>query len=95
MCIVKQAIELSTRGYIRRVCCGALVFAPRVLRPLLLFVMELSIGDRVFYTKSTGFGYPRRWLAFCTMGMWSWSMIKVVCGLSIIDAPWTPSPLAS
>ena len=29
------------------------------------------------------------------MGMWSWSMIKVVCGSSIIDAPWTPSPLVS
>ena len=42
-----------------------------------------------------GFGYPRRWLGFCMMGMWSWSMIKVVCGLSIIDAPWTPSPLVS
>ena len=26
------------------------------------------------------------------MGMWSWSMIKVVCRWSIIDAPWTPSP---
>ena len=25
-----------------------------------------------------GFGYLRRWLAFCTMGMWSWSMIKVM-----------------
>ena len=42
-----------------------------------------------------GFGYPLRWLAFGTMGMWSWSMIKVVCGLSIIDALWTPSPLVS
>ena len=42
-----------------------------------------------------GFRYPRRWLAFCAMGMWSWSMIKVVCAPSIIDAPWTPSPLVS
>ena len=24
-----------------------------------------------------------------------WSMIKVVCKPSIIDAPWTPSPLVS
>ena len=24
-----------------------------------------------------------------------WSMIKVVCGSSITDAPWTPSPLVS
>ena len=29
------------------------------------------------------------------MGMWSWSMIKVVSGSSIIDAPRTPSPLVS
>ena len=29
------------------------------------------------------------------MGMWTWSMIKVVCGLSIIDAPWIASPLVS
>ena len=29
------------------------------------------------------------------MGMWSWSMIKVVRKPSIIDAPWTPSPLVS
>ena len=29
------------------------------------------------------------------MGMWSWSMIKMECKSSIIDAPWTPSPLVS
>ena len=56
--------------------------------------MKLSIGDRVFYTKSTGLWIPAKVLAFCTMGMWSWSMIKVVCGSSIIDAP-CPSPLVS
>ena len=72
--------------------------------------MESSIGDRVFYTRSTGlpvhdytvflyttyifhFRYPRRWLAFCTMGMWSWSMIKVVCKPLMPHG--LPSPLAS
>ena len=34
-------------------------FAPRVLRALLLFVMELSIGDRVFY-KSIGLRVPAK-----------------------------------
>ena len=42
------------------VCCGASVFAPGVLRPLLLFVMELSIGDRVFYTRCTGLWVPAK-----------------------------------
>ena len=31
-----------------------------VLRPLLLFVMELGIGDRVLYTKSTGLQVPTK-----------------------------------
>ena len=74
---------------------GASICAPRVFIPLLLVVMELCIGDRLFYTKSTWFGYPRKWVAFCTTDMWSWSMIKVVCGSLIMDAPWTPSLLVS
>ena len=32
------------------VCYRASILAPHVLRPLLPFLMELSIGDRVFYT---------------------------------------------
>ena len=35
-------------------------FAPRVLNPLLLFVMELIIGDRMFYTMSTGLQVPAK-----------------------------------
>ena len=80
-----------------RVCCGASVFAPRVLKPLLLFVMELSIGERVFYIKSTRLWVPAKVVGFLHDGhvelefVW----IKVVCGSSIIDAPWTPSPSLS
>ena len=32
----------------------------RVLRPLLLFVVELSLGGRVFYTRSTGLRVPAK-----------------------------------
>ena len=33
---------------------GRSILAPCVLRPLLLVIMHLSIGDKVFYTRSTG-----------------------------------------
>ena len=56
-----------------------------------LFVMELSIGDKVFYTRSTGLRVPVEVMLW-TMGMWSWSIIEIVSGSSIIDAKWTPSP---
>ena len=52
--------ELGTWGYIQHVCCGAAVFALCVLRPLLLFFIELSIGDRVFYTRSAGLRVPAK-----------------------------------
>ena len=32
---------------------------------------------------------------FGMMGMWSWCVMKVVCGSSIINALWTSSPLVS
>ena len=43
-----------------RVCCGRSIFAPCVLRPLLIFVMDLSIGDKVFYTRSTRIRVPAK-----------------------------------
>ena len=42
----------------QRVCCATSLSAPRVLKPLLLFVMELSIGDRIFHIRSAGLGVP-------------------------------------
>ena len=42
------------------VCCGRSIFAVRVLRPLLLFDMDLNIGDSVFYTPSTGLRVPAK-----------------------------------
>ena len=41
MCIVRQA-RAKYMVIHELVCHGASVFAPRVLRPLLLFVMELA-----------------------------------------------------
>ena len=42
-----------------------------------------------------GFEVSRKWLAILTKDIWSWCIIKMVCGPPIIDAPWTPSPLVS
>ena len=42
-----------------------------------------------------GFEFLRRQLAVLMKDMWSWSIIKMVCRSSIIDAPWTPSPSVS
>ena len=39
---------------------ACLLWSHRVLRPLLLFVMELSIGDTVFYTRSTRLRVPAK-----------------------------------
>ena len=40
--------------------CGRSIFAARILRPLLTFDMDLDIGDKVFYTRSTGFRVPTK-----------------------------------
>ena len=53
--------------------------------------MELSIGDRVFYTKSTGLRVPVKAVGLLHDG----HVELVMCRSSIIDAPWTPSPLVS
>ena len=73
-----------------------LLGTPCVLRPLLLLGIELTFGDKVFYTRSTGFEFRERWLAILTKDMGSWSIIKMVCGLSIImDSPSRFNPAIS
>ena len=49
-----------------------------ILGALLLLVMELTIGDKVFYTRSTGLRVPAKVLAILMKDMWSWSSIKMV-----------------
>ena len=50
----------AEKAAVMRVCCGRSIFAPCVLRPLLIFVMDLSIGDNVFYTRSTRIPVPAK-----------------------------------
>ena len=50
---------------------GASVFAPCVLTPLLIFVMELSIAEGVFYFSSTAFPVLAKVVGLLHKGMWS------------------------
>ena len=59
----------------------------RVLKLLLLLVLELTIGDKVFCTNSTGLPFPAK-------------VVGHIEGYVELehhqhDAPWTPSPLVS
>ena len=52
-------------------------FLPLVSSDLFCYLLwSLALVSRCSTPVLLGFGYPRRWLAFCTMGMWSWSMIN-------------------
>ena len=50
---------------------GRSIFAPCVLRPLHLVIMYLSIGGKVFYTRSTGLRVTLKVVPIRTIGMWS------------------------
>ena len=71
------------------------LLAPCVLKPLLRFVTELTIRDKVFYTGLTGLPVPMKVVGHFDKDMSIWSIIKMVGGPSIIDAPWAPFPLVS
>ena len=95
MCIVKQACKAG-HMVIHSVCLlWSITFCPHVLTPLLLFVMELSTGDRVFYTRSTGLRVPAKLVGLLHDGHVELEYDRVVGKPSIIDVPWTPSPLVS
>ena len=68
-------------------CREASIFAPCALRPLLLFVMELSIGDKVFYIRSTGLRRPTKVIVIAFLGpRLHWVMVNLgtECGKVII-----------
>ena len=96
LCIVKQARWVGHMVIPSACLLWSITFCPSC--PQTSFAICCGVehwGQGVQHQVYPGFKYPRSWLAFCMMGMWSWSMIKVVCKPSIIDAPWSPSPVSS
>ena len=68
---------------------------PCVLRSLLLLVMELTIGDKVFYSRSTGLRVPAK-----VVGHFDKAYVELgnhQGGVQVVNqrCPWTPSLLVS
>ena len=58
------------------------------------FFMDLSLGDRVFYTRSNGVRVPATVVGMAEMGSSTWSTTKMHYGWCIANARWSPCVLS-
>ena len=62
-CSDSSAIAVARKNMVKHfhsACCRTSYFPPHLLRPTFSFSMDISIGDRVFYTCSNGVRVPAR-----------------------------------